>query len=69
MRKDRGIRLNWEADTKIPKEWKDIDSPKLDQWLKEKRYHYGAAFAVFRAVECLKRRLDSNNQIKEQKNG
>jgi len=59
------ISTNWEVaqrsfDT-MPLEFIDYKSPKLEEWLQRKEYHFGSAFTLARALEELDNRLQKNN--------
>lgn len=50
------IKANWEMANEIeeePVEFIDFKSDKLEQFLKNKKYHYGSAFALSKALEKL----------------
>ena len=54
----KGMHLNWESGVENANESIydiiNINSPKIEEWLINNDYHYGCAFSLFRALECLK---------------
>ncbi|MFZ4803006.1 MAG: hypothetical protein ACOYLR_13955, partial [Chlorobium sp.] len=55
----RKVAPNWEVENSAEEdsalEFIDIRSPKLEKWLRERRIHSGAAFALSQAVAILAR--------------
>lgn len=51
------INLNWETGTENVNENTyeivDVNSPQIGRWLLNCGYHYGSAFSLFRALDCL----------------
>jgi hypothetical protein len=54
----RNIELNWEiqeTEGELQLEFVDIGSEKLEQWLRENKYHSGAAFTISQTIERLEK--------------